>query len=206
MFVVDERQVALFEDRTVLLREIDCTLEQGDFEGALRALRALQGLYGSPAEGPPAACLESLADLSWEIPGKVLDGWVAIEPALQPGPRRRAQRGIFVRLLTAHASEDLVRARPGCLPALAEFLPVAPGRPEGEGRREARRLVRDALLAGRTLEPLRFTDDEAVEEVLAEDLPPRWLACLGGVRRLWPPRRFRPRRSTGSRRAERTHT
>jgi len=186
MPVVDERQVALFENRTVLLREIDCTLEQGDFEGALRALRALQGLHGSPAEGPPAFCLESLADLSWEIPGEVLDGWVAIEPALQPGPRRRAQRGIFVRLLATHASEDLVRARPGCLPALASFLPVAPGRPEGEGRREARRLVRDALLAGRTLEPLHFTDDEAVEEVLAEDLPPRWLACLGSVRRLWP--------------------
>ena len=186
MSVVDECQAALFEDRAVLLRDIDCTLEQGDFEGALRALRALEGLYGSPAEGPPAACLESLADLSWEIPGKVLDSWTAIEPGLQPGPRRRALRGVFVRLLAAQASEDVVRARPGCLPALASFLPVAPGRPEGEGRREARRLVRDALLAGRTLEPLHFTDDQAVEEVLAEDLPPRWLACLGSIRRLWP--------------------
>jgi hypothetical protein len=111
---------------------------------------------------------------------------VAIEPALPPAPRRRAERGIFVRLLAAHPSEDLVRARPACLPALASFLLVAPGRPEGEGRREARRLVRDALLAGRTLEPLHFAADEAVEELLAEDLPPRWLACLGSVRRLWP--------------------
>jgi len=186
MSVVDERQVTLFADRTVLLREIDYTLEQGEFEGALRALRALQDLYGSPAEGPPAASLESLAGLSWEDPGEVLDGWVAIGPALQQALRKRAQTGVFVRLLAAHASEDLVRARPGCLPALASFLPVAPGRPEGEGRREARRLIRDALLAGRTLEPLHFTDDEAVEELLAEDLPPRWLACLGSLRRLWP--------------------
>jgi hypothetical protein len=79
-----------------------------------------------------------------------------------------------------------VRSRPDCLPVLAAFLESAPGRAEGEGRREARRLVRDALLEGRALEPLDFPHDGPVADVLAEDMPSRWLACLGAVRRLWP--------------------
>ncbi len=29
-------------------------------------------------------------------------------------------------------------------------------------------------------------EDEALSDLLSEDLPPRWLACLGGLRRLWP--------------------
>jgi hypothetical protein len=56
------------------------------------------------------------------------------------------------------------------------FLDFAPSRPEGAGRREARRLVREALLAGRPLEPLDFRHDELVADTLAEDMPPRWRA------------------------------
>jgi hypothetical protein len=91
-----------------------------------------------------------------------------------------------VRLLRSCAPDALVRARPECLPELAAFLESAPGRAEGEGRRAARRLVGEALLAGRALEPLDFRHDEPVTDTLAEDMPPRWLACLGAVRRLWP--------------------
>jgi hypothetical protein len=46
--------------------------------------------------------------------------------------------------------------------------------------------VRDSLLAGRLLEARDFHDDPAVADLLAEDLDPRWLACLGRIRRLWP--------------------
>lgn len=186
MPVVDERQAALFEDRAVLLRGLDHALEQGEFEEAQRALRSFEAVYGPPAEGPPSPCLESLAGASWDSPGAGLDAWTSVEADLRPGPRRRIQTGVFVRLLRSCAPDALVRARPECLPALAVFLESAPGRPGGEGRREARRLVGETLLEGRTLEPLDFRHDEPVAEVLAEDMPPRWLACLGAVRRLWP--------------------
>jgi hypothetical protein len=33
---------------------------------------------------------------------------------------------------------------------------------------------------------LLFREDGAVAELLAEDLSPPWLACLGRIRRLWP--------------------
>jgi len=184
--VVDERQAALFEDRAVLLRGLDHALEQGEFEEALRALRSFEAVYGQPAEGPPGAGLERLARISWEGAGEALDTWASVEPFLRSGTRRRVRDGVFVRLLASHAPESLVRARPDCLPPLSVFLETAPGRLEGEGRREARRLVRDALLTGRVLEPLDFRHDEAVALVLAEDMAPGWLACLGAVRRLWP--------------------
>lgn len=185
--VVDERQVALFEDRVVLLREIDGALEEGAFGDALHALRTLEETYGPPpADGPPALCLESLVSLSWDDPGKALDTWVAIQPALRPGLRPRILAGLFARLLQHHTPVALARLRPDCLPALASFLAASPGRPEGEGRREARRLVRDALLAGQALESLDFRDDESVADMLAEDMTPPWLACLGVIRRLWP--------------------
>jgi hypothetical protein len=186
MPVVDERQAALFEDRAVLLRELDHALEQGEFEEALPALRSLEAVYGPPAEGPPSPCLESLARASWDSPGAGLDAWTSVETSLRHGPHRRIRTGVFVRLLRSFGPDALVRARPECLPALAAFLESAPGRPAGEGRREARRLVGEALLDGRALEPLDFRHDEPVADTLAEDMPPRWLACLGAVRRLWP--------------------
>jgi hypothetical protein len=46
--------------------------------------------------------------------------------------------------------------------------------------------VRDSLLAGRALDALDFREDEALADLLAENLRPRWLACLGRLRRLWP--------------------
>jgi hypothetical protein len=79
-----------------------------------------------------------------------------------------------------------VGAQPDCLAALARFLESRPGRSAEDGRREARALVRDCLLAGRTLDSLDFREDRALAELLAEELSPRWLACLGHIRRLWP--------------------
>jgi hypothetical protein len=190
--VSDDRQAALFADRPVLRREVDAALEIGAFEAAIQALIRLEEVYGPPSDGPPASCLESLAALSWGDAGAALDAWSSIMGSLCPGPRARIQAGVFTRLLEGHSPQDLVRVRPGCLPALASFLIGSARRPEGEGRRESRRLVRDALLAGRPLLSLDFQHDEAVAETLAEDMPPRWLACLGAVRRVWPVPRLSP--------------
>jgi hypothetical protein len=55
-----------------------------------------------------------------------------------------------------------------------------------DGKRQARRLIRDALLAGLCLEPLSFGWDEPVADLLGEADTPPWLACLGVIRRLWP--------------------
>jgi hypothetical protein len=39
--------------------------------------------------------------------------------------------------------------------------------------------------AGRDLVSLDFGEDEPLADLLAEDFPPRWLACLGLIRWLW---------------------
>jgi hypothetical protein len=86
---------------------------------------------------------------------------------------------------------ELVEARPECLPVLVRALGTGSGRSPEEARLEARGLVRDSLLAGRALDVLDFREDEALADLLAENLPPPWLACLGCIRRLWtapPPR------------------
>jgi hypothetical protein len=117
-----------------------------------------------------------------------LSVWAEIDDGLasQPSLPERLRSAVFARLLESHAFGELLEARPESLPALAHVLRIRPGRSPEEGRREARVLVRDALLAGRALDALDFRENEAVAELLAEDLSPRWLACLGRVRRLWP--------------------
>jgi hypothetical protein len=111
-----------------------------------------------------------------------LSAWAAVDRQLvdQPVLRERVRTGVFARLLQSHTSAELLSARAECLPALARALRASP-----EGQLEARGLVRDALLAGRTLEAFNFREDAPLADLLAEDLPPRWLACLGRVRRLW---------------------
>src|SRR2546426_212519 len=84
--------------------------------------------------------------------------------------------------LSLRRFEEAARAgRPGV--AAVRRSGVVPT-PEGGGRR-ARALVRDALLNGRGPESLDFEEAPVIADLLAEDLPPRWLACLGLVRRLW---------------------
>jgi hypothetical protein len=65
---------------------------------------------------------------------------------------------------------------PSACPRSRPSSTLRPAGRRGAGRREARRLVREALLAGRPLEPLDFRHDELVADTLAEDMPPRWLA------------------------------
>ena len=53
----------------------------------------------------------------------------------------------------------------------------------------------NALLLGCDIRPLDL-EDEALSDLLSEGLPPRWLACPGGLRRLWPLPRPEPHEVT----------
>jgi hypothetical protein len=184
----DDRQLELFADRAVLARALDAAIANGKFEEAVdlgrsidegflpetaRSLVPLDRLAAAAWQGPPAAPLALWAEI---------DGQLASQPQL----RDRLRAGVFARLLQSHTPGELLAARPECLPALAQVVRSWPGRSPEEGRREARALVRDALLAGRVLDALDFREDQALADLLAEDMPPRWLACLGRIRRLWP--------------------
>ncbi len=183
----DDRQLDLFADRAVLARELDAAIAGGRFE-AVAALRArVEHDFGPGAAQTlaPLACFDGVA---WDPPDTALSAWADVDPLLAGRPQLREQvrTGVFGRLLRSHRPARLLAARPECLPALARVLRERPDRPPEEGRRDARALVRDSLLAGRPLEALDFRDDPAVADLLAEDRDPRWLACLGRIRRLWP--------------------
>jgi hypothetical protein len=184
---VDDRQLDLFADRAVLSRELDAAITGGRFE-AVAALRArVEEDFGSDA-ARSLAPLARFAGIAWDPPETPLSVWVDVDRLLAGHPQLREQvrTGVFGRLLQSQHPARLLVARPECLPALARVLRERPDRPPEEGRRDARALVRDSLLAGRLLEALDFRDDPAVADLLAEDRDPRWLACLGRIRRLWP--------------------
>jgi hypothetical protein len=185
----DGRQLELFADRVVLFRELDAAIAIGSFEEAHRLRTRIDESFG-PEATRSLVPLDHLADVAWEGPPVTplavwaeVDGQVAGQPYL----RDRVRSGVFTRLLQSHGSEELLTARPDSLPDLVRAVRSRPGRSPEDGQREARRLVRDSLLAGRPLEALDFRDDAALADLLAEGLEPRWLACLGRILRLWPP-------------------
>jgi len=185
----DDRQLDLFADRVVLARDLDAALAAGRFEDVARLRHAMDDAFGPTATSRGLAPLDGLDEVAWHgPPAAALSAWAAIDRGLAGPPplRDRVRSGVFARLLRSHRPGELLAAMPNCLPALAHALAFGPGRSLAEGRLEARALVRDALLAGRALDGLDFREDEALADLLAEDLPPRWLACLGRIRRLWP--------------------
>lgn len=185
--VEDDRQAALFAPRAVLSRELDIALVEGRFEEAVRLRRLIEDDYGRTVETESLGFLDRLDSGLWQgPPGEALATWVQIDARLEPNrpQQARVRDGVFARLLESHAPETLAKARPECLPALTHVLARSPE--TSDGRRRARLLVRDALVAGRGLEPLDFRHDPSVADLLAEDLAPGWLACVGAIRRLWP--------------------
>ena len=185
----DGRQLELFADAVVLARDLDAAISAGQFEEAVRLRLAIEDAIGSSDTVPSLVLLDRLAHAAWEGPPAIpLSVWAEIDLQLagQPSLQESVRRGAFTRLLQAHTSAELLAARPDCLPVLVRALGLGPGRSPQEARLEARALVRDSLLAGRTLEALDFWEDEALADLLGEHLPPSWLACLGRVRRLWP--------------------
>jgi hypothetical protein len=184
---VDDRQLDLFADRAVVERELDAAIADGRFE-VVAALRARVENDFGPDAARSLAPLVRFEGVAWDPPDAPLSVWLDVDRLLAGNARLRAQvrTGVFGRLLQSQGPASLVATRPECLPGLARVLRERPdGSPEA-GRRDARALVRDSLLAGRLLEPLDFHDDPALADLLGEDRDPRWLACLGRIRRLWP--------------------
>ena len=184
----DDRQIELFAPAVVLARDLERALARGQFEEAARLRGVIRETFGHSFETESLGFLDRLDGCLWRRPpGEALSVWTEIDIHLRERThlRARLRDGVFARLLESHSPETLVEAMPECLAALALVLACSPD--ASEGGRRARRLVRDALLAGYCLEPLDFDHDEALADVLAEDLPPRWLACLGFIRRLWAP-------------------
>jgi hypothetical protein len=184
--VTDDRQIALFDPAVVLGRDLETALAGGCFEEAARLRRVIEETFGPSLHTETLRFLDRLGAPGWKRPPReILSLWTEVDADLAQRMHLRAlvRHGVFARLLEWHSPEALVETAPECLPALVLVLGRHPD--AADGRRRARGLVRDALLAGRRLESLDFTYDEPLSDLLAEDVTPRWLACLGLIRRLW---------------------
>ena len=178
------RQMFLFEDRVLMIGELEQALRDADYRKALEVKNKLEQMYGAGAIPPGNSYLERLGADFWERPidpGERLSGWRMIARELDGGGQRfkRARNAFFRRLFTLESPEELIRRDPECV------VPVANTLDELEEPTDGRRVVRDALLLGYDIRPLDL-EDEALSDLLSEDLAPRWLACLGGLRRLLP--------------------
>ena len=178
----DPRQLALFSDHAVLSRELEGALQQGEFEHAAEIRLRMGETFGPQA----AEAYASLAHLAVGFRSGLLDGalagWraAAEELASRPSLERSVRRAFFRRAAAAWGGKAVAAASPVHLADVVNAMAVDP-----RGRSAGRRLVRDALLEGHALLPGGF-DDAVVSDLLAENRPPPWLACLGAVRRVWP--------------------
>ena len=184
----DERQLGLFADRVAIEREIDHALHVGDFEEALRLREIHRETYGAAPATAGLGFLDILGANPWgRPPAEALSAWEAADEDLRDRPvlRRRVRDGFFRRLLAVNEMAELAK-HPSCVGALLSFL-TSEARAAGSDRStEARRLVRDLLLSDRPIAAVGIERDAPLADLLAEDMTPRWLACLGAVRRLWP--------------------
>jgi hypothetical protein len=182
----DDRQRDLFAPRAVLSREVEHALVEGRFDDVSSLRLRIEGEYGPCAETGDLGFADRLEGaLRRGSPAVALAAWAEVNQALAGtgALRLRVRDGLFARLLGSHPPAALVDAWPPCLPVITELLARSDG---ADGPRRGRLLVRDALLAGRALEPLDFRHDPPVADLLAEDRAAPWLACLGAIRRLWP--------------------
>ncbi len=178
------RQMFLFEDRVLMIGELEQALRGADYRKALAAKTKLEQMYGAGAVPPGSSYLERLGADFWERPidpGERLSGWRTIARSLDGGGQRfrRARHAFFRRLFLLESPLELIRCDPECV------VPVANTLYELDDAAEGRKVVRDALLVGCDIRPLDL-EDEALSDLLSEDLAPRWLACLGGLRRVLP--------------------
>jgi hypothetical protein len=184
----NDGQMSLFAPRAVLTRDMEMALVRGRFEEAGHVRLMIEATFGPSPDTRELGFLDRLGGRLWDgPPGVALSVWMEIDADLRPRAhlRARLRDGVFARLLESHSPEELAEAKPECLPALTLVLASNPEISADEGRHRARGLIRDALLAGPGLLSLDFKHDEPVADLLAEDFSPRWLACLGLLRRLW---------------------
>jgi hypothetical protein len=180
----DREQLDLFAERARLARELDAALRLGDFLRASEIRRQFEDTHGALEDSRALDLVDRLApQLASPLPKVAVPAWGEVALELRPYPRLRrlVTDGVLGRLAESHMASALLSHDAGILPELAEIV----RRRAPDGTFEARSLVRDALLAGRPLDPRDFAWDESVADLLAEDEEPRWLACLGLIHRLW---------------------
>ena len=174
------RQMLLFEDRVLMIGELEQALRGADYRKALEVKDKLEQMYGAGAVPPGLSYLETApAPISWSAPS---------EPGREDSPAGersheslmvagntsgRARNAFFRRLFALESPVELIRCDPECA------VPVANTLYELEEPTDGGRVVRDALLLGWDIRPLDL-EDEALSDLLSEDLPPRWLVCFGG--------------------------
>ena len=169
----------LFAGVVLLRTAIDGAVAQADFAEAARLRATLTAEHGEhPTD---LAYLDELASCAWDAgaPEPLLAAWRAACARIESPSRSHAvSDAFFTRLASVTSPATVAALDPSCLPHLVGAL-------ERAGHDEvARGLVRDALLAGQALAPLDF-DEPSTRDVLAEDLAPERLACLGTVRHAW---------------------
>jgi hypothetical protein len=184
------RQLPLFADRILKFGELEEALGEADYRKALEVTKELERTYGTGAVPPRLSYVNRLGADFWERPMQAaerLSAWKTIAQELEAGTRSfaRARKAFFRRLLSMESPDHLIRCDPESLSLIANALY------ELEDVREGRRVVRDALLSGYGCRPADLAD-EALSDLLSEDLDPPWLACLGAIRRLWSPPRPGP--------------
>ena len=167
-----------------MIGELEQALCGADYRKALEIKDRLQQIYGAGAVPPGLGYLERLGADFWERsfePGERLSSFNTIARELDGGGQRftRARNAFFERLFLLENPAELIRCDPEYVVWIANTLY------ELKDTTEGRNVVRDALLLGQDIRPLDL-EDEAVSDLLSEDLAPRWLACLGAIRRLWP--------------------
>jgi hypothetical protein len=178
------RQRLLFEERVLMIGELERALQSADYRAALACKDKLEQTYGAGAVPPRLCYLERLGADFWDrplSPGERLSGWRTIARELDGSGQcfRRARHAFFRRSLTIESPEALIRCDAACV------VPIAKTLYEVEDVSSGRRVVRDALLLGYDIRPFDL-QDEMLSDLLSEDLAPRWLASLGAIRRLWP--------------------
>jgi hypothetical protein len=177
-------QLLLFTDRVVLIEALSRAVISADYEDAVRIERQLSLGWGEDAVPVNLRFLRQLDPDFWERatePAEAIEAWPVIERSIAPGTTlwRRVRNGFFGRLLSVHSAEAVVGTHPDALRLVVGTLI------DREDVADARRLVRDALLAGKSVD-IDGVEDPPLAELLAEELGPHWLASLGAIRRLWP--------------------
>jgi hypothetical protein len=177
-------QFVLFTAERELLGLLESALLDGRFEDARGLRDALSARRGPSRDTSELALLDQLGwPAFWTQPVHVcIDRWLELETGWTARPAARAQvrDGVLRRLVRAHGAAALVRAWPSLLPAIVNFL--------GKGltdEEHAGALLRDALAAG-LIAPSGDFDDPRFVDLLAENRPPTWLACVGALHRVWP--------------------